>query len=132
MANSDSRQPLHTDQSVILVVDDDVMVQNIVRISLESDGYFVLTAHDGQEALDVSRGYDGPIHLLLTDFAMPGMNGLELCRRIRQARPETQVLLMSGDPPPSTSVPLLEKPFTMGQLLESVQTLIPRPVLFRP
>jgi DNA-binding response OmpR family regulator len=53
-------RPVRADQTVILVVDDEVMIQNAVRITLEADGYFILTAHDGEEALHISRSSPEP------------------------------------------------------------------------
>jgi CheY-like chemotaxis protein len=52
-------RPARPDQTVILIVDDEVMVQNVARITLEADGYFVLTAHDGEEALHISNAQRG-------------------------------------------------------------------------
>ena len=49
---------------MVLFVEDEVTVQNIVRIALEGDGYFLLTAYDGEEALKISRSFPGTIHLL--------------------------------------------------------------------
>ena len=75
MRNPEHLQPFHADQAVILLAEDEVVVQNVARIILEREGYFLLTAHDGQEALEISRHYPGPIHLLLTDVLMPRMDG---------------------------------------------------------
>src|SRR5438093_11221235 len=66
----------HPDQPVILIADDEVMIQNIVRVTLEQEGYFVLTAENGEAALVMSRQYPGRIHLLLTDVGMPNMSGV--------------------------------------------------------
>jgi CheY-like chemotaxis protein len=55
--------PTNPDQTVILVVDDEVMIVNIARIALEGDGHFVLTAQNGVEALDLSQKFPGSIHL---------------------------------------------------------------------
>ncbi len=54
--------PSRPDQTVILVVDDEVMIRNIAQITLETVGYFVLAAHDGEEALHISRKFPGTIH----------------------------------------------------------------------
>ena len=58
------------------------MVQNVARITLEADGYFVLTAHNGKEALHLSRKFPGTIHAVLSDVRMPKMDGLELRERL--------------------------------------------------
>jgi len=130
--NEENLRPFHPDQTVILVAEDDVLIQNVVRVTLEGDGYFVLTAHDGQEALEISSRYLGHIHLLLTDYSMPRMNGLELSDEIRVRRPETKILLMSGYAPPRAAVPLLPKPFKMKELRELLSSMITQPVLLPP
>ena len=78
MKNPENLKPAHVDQTVILIAEDEVLVANIARIVLESDGYFILIASDGQDALFISRQYPGTIHLLLSDIKMPHLNGLEL------------------------------------------------------
>jgi hypothetical protein len=62
-------------QPVILVVEDEVLVRNFVCLQLQRDGYQVLAAADGVEALQVARAYTGTIHMLLTDVIMPRMDG---------------------------------------------------------
>jgi two-component system, cell cycle sensor histidine kinase and response regulator CckA len=125
-------QPLYPDQTVVLLAEDEVMVQNIVRLTLQDAGYFVLTAHDGEEALQVSRAYAGPIQILLTDILMPRMTGLELCRHIQVERPQTKILVMSGTHHPGTQFPYLGKPFSPERLREAVRLVLPDGVLFRP
>jgi CheY-like chemotaxis protein len=65
-----------------VVVDDEVMIRNVVRIMLEKVGYFILAAHDGEEALHISRKFPGTIHAVLSDVKMPKMDGLELRERM--------------------------------------------------
>ena len=74
-------------QFVILLAEDDQLVRNVVRTTLTRAGYIVLDATDGAHALEVSRGYDGLIHVLLTDVIMPHMDGLELSHHIIRERP---------------------------------------------
>jgi two-component system, cell cycle sensor histidine kinase and response regulator CckA len=80
----------------ILLVEDEVLVRNVARGALESLGYTVLEAANGQEALQVSQDCAGPIHLLLTDVIMPGLNGRELAEKVRASRPQLRVIFMSG------------------------------------
>jgi len=82
-------------QKTILLVDDDAGVQATVSRNLK-DYYNILIASSGVEALQRSRDFAGEIHLLLTDFIMAGMNGVELASQITVQRPEIKVLLMSG------------------------------------
>jgi hypothetical protein len=58
-------------------------------------GYRVISASDGNAALQKAREFDGPIHLLLSDVEMPGMSGIELANQIIRDRPNTQILLIS-------------------------------------
>ena len=130
MRDPEHLRPFHPDQTVVLVAEDEVLVQNIVRLSLESDGFFVLTAHDGLEALELSRNYSGRIHLLLTDIMMPRMDGLALCGHVQNERPETKLLVMSGTHHPGIRISYLPKPFTTARLREKVRDLIGDGVLF--
>jgi len=125
MENPDNLRPSRADQTVILVVDDEVMIRNIVRIQLEREGYFILAAHDGEEALHISRKFPGTIHAVLCDVRMPKMDGLELRERLLAERPGIQVLLMSGHlgSPPS-NVPFLAKPFDPVVLIERIRQLL--------
>src|SRR5689334_83352 len=89
-------QPSRPDQKVILIVDDEVMVRNIVRITLQDAGYFVLVAANGQEALSLSRKFPGTIDVVITDVLMPNLNGIELRDALQKERPGTPILFMTG------------------------------------
>ena len=80
----------------VLVVEDEQGVRDLAVQVLRSCGYRVLAAQGGPEALQVSKGYEDPIHLLLTDVVMPQMNGRELAAQLQEQRPAMQVLYMSG------------------------------------
>jgi DNA-binding NtrC family response regulator len=123
--NAEYLRPDFRDQPVVLVVDDDGLIRNLARITLEREGYFVLTAGNGVEALLLSRQYPGVIHVLLTDFEMPKMNGVQLVEHVCSERPGTQVVLMSGSCRAITSsLPLLQKPFGSRLLAETVRGLL--------
>jgi signal transduction histidine kinase/FixJ family two-component response regulator len=78
----------------ILIVDDEEGIRKVLRISLEDRGYTVLTAENATEALRIfSREQPG---IVLTDIKMPGMDGIELLRRLKQANPETEVVVITG------------------------------------
>jgi CheY-like chemotaxis protein len=116
---------------VILIAEDELQIRRVFRLVLERDGYRVLTACDGDDALAVSRAFPGAIHLLLTDVRMPELEGPELCRRVRQTRPEIMCLLMSGYTPQDldSEFAFLAKPFRIGQLLSNVQELLEGPLV---
>ena len=81
---------------VILVADDEALIRNLVTLLLQHEGYFVLSAADGREGLELSRQYPGTIDLLITDVQMPRMNGTDLCGHLLEERPGIKVLVMSG------------------------------------
>jgi two-component system cell cycle sensor histidine kinase/response regulator CckA len=116
----------------VLLVEDLRRVRELARKVLVHDGYRVLTAASAREALDVARGCEGKIDLLLTDVVMPGLSGPELARALKHTRPETAILYMSGFPgdvegreglDPDTA-PLLRKPFTPAALSHKVRELL--------
>jgi len=116
----------------ILLVEDDASVRAIVAHDLK-DHYNVLIAGSGLEALRGSRDFAGQIHLLLTDFQLGGMNGIELATQITVQRPETKVLLMSGFTDGVLALKdgwhFVAKPFSPSQLLTVIASLVsPGPV----
>jgi two-component system cell cycle sensor histidine kinase/response regulator CckA len=82
-------------EKTLLVVDDDPDVLNLISKALEAE-YRILRANSGQEALEKSSDSQSEIHLLLSDFQMAGMTGVELATKITAQRPKIKVLLMSG------------------------------------
>ena len=117
---------------VILLTEDERAVRRVVRDALTRLGYTVLTAEDGPTALEVAARHDGPIDLLLTDVVMPGMNGAELARRMREARPDIRVLYASGYTDDAIvhegvlmeGLFFLPKPFTPSQLAQRVREVL--------
>ena len=86
-------------KTVILLAEDEVVVRNLVGLMLSKAGYAVLTANDGQEALEICRNFKDPIHLLLTDKTMPRMSGLELAESVLKKRSGIKIMIMSGETP---------------------------------
>ena len=106
---------------VILCAEDDMQLQVLICKLLENDGFTVITAGNGEFALEASRSHPGPVDLLLTDIEMPRMNGLELSGKIRVERPGIKILVMSGAMQTNEHVsidglPFLSKPFTLGSV----------------
>jgi two-component system cell cycle sensor histidine kinase/response regulator CckA len=83
------------DKKTILVVDDDPHTLGVISALLDSE-YNVLTAESGVKALEQSRAFTGQIHLLLSDFQMPGLSGIDLATFMTADRSGLKVLLMSG------------------------------------
>jgi two-component system, cell cycle sensor histidine kinase and response regulator CckA len=116
----------------VLLVEDQPDVRRLADVILTSMGFDVLQAEDGFQALALAQSHAGPIGMMLTDVIMPGMNGRELAERLRQSRPETRVLFMSGytdrimspDGILDPSVAYLQKPFTADQLSAAVISVL--------
>lgn len=116
----------------ILLVEDEHLIQSLVRHQLETSGYTVLGGTRAREALELAETYPHPIHLLLTDVTMPGMTGPELARHVQARRPELRVLYMSGytqgmaacrGAPPAEAV-FLQKPFGSNELARKVREVL--------
>jgi len=118
-----------TGAKTVLLVEDQQMVRRLAKKILEQNGYLVLEAVDGADALLKSRKYEGVIHLLLTDVVMPNMNGGELYARLAKIRPGICVVFMSGytddilgqQEVQGAKTFFLQKPFKMNDLLKTVQ-----------
>ena len=123
--------PAHVvgETGVILLAEDEPSVRDFTKRALERAGYTVLTARDGEEALQASRAWTDPIDVLLTDVVMPGMHGPELAYRIRQERPTIGILYISGYAEDavatggefSTPGGFLSKPFTTDALIRALR-----------
>ncbi len=82
----------------MLVVDDDSRYLNMIKLLFEYAGLKVFCTEKGDEALKMIK--EMPFSLILTDFNMPGMNGLELARKIRKILPDTIIVMITSDPSP--------------------------------
>ena len=117
-----------TGWETILVAEDDPAVRMLASDMLREHGYTVLTAADGDEALQLAERHGARIHLLLTDVMMPRMNGLQLAGSFTAIRPEARVLYMTGyaEMPPVSDAAIVQKPFTMFALMEAVRRTLER------
>ena len=115
----------------VLLIEDTPAVRSVVRAFLESEGYRILEAERGEDALALAAAFGGPIDLVLTDILLPGMDGKQTAEELRSERPGITVLYMSGytnDPdleagclPPRTG--FLQKPFSGEQLRDALRSL---------
>jgi CheY-like chemotaxis protein len=116
----------------ILLVEDEEAVRGLTSRILEKQGYRVIVAEHGREAMDIATREEGRIDLVLTDIVMPGMNGRGLVERLSGIRPRIKSLYMSGYTDddivrrgfiePSKS--FLQKPFTSESLLQTVRKVL--------
>ena len=111
----------------ILLVEDEKALRGLTRSLLEESGYTVLEAELPEAAAEIVQRHVGPIHLLLTDMVMPGMNGREMAAKLAPIRPEMKVVYMSGYSGfthaglADSEISLLSKPFTREKLLRKVR-----------
>ena len=109
----------------VLVVEDEEALREVTRRIFTRNGYQVITAANGPEALDIAGRYPGEIHLLVTDVVMPHMLGKEVAEKMRLIKPEVEVIFMSGyargvltsQGRLDANVALVEKPFSEADLL---------------
>jgi two-component system, cell cycle sensor histidine kinase and response regulator CckA len=121
--------PTRSGKATILVVDDEISLRQLLVRQLRSEGYNVVEAGYGLEALAVARSSSEPIDLVLSDIVMPGMIGTELAQRLVAEHPSIRVVLMSAhtlDPLAYPSdrpgnVPVLAKPFEGQKMLALVE-----------
>jgi signal transduction histidine kinase/ActR/RegA family two-component response regulator len=125
--------PLAGRTETVLLVEDEREVRRLVETLLRGAGFTVLSAADGATALDLSRRHAGQIHLLVSDVVLRGMSGPEVWSAVREERPETRVLFMSGfshdvlaHDPTDPRVAFLQKPFTLGDIEDKLRLLLGR------
>lgn len=116
----------------VLLVEDEDGVRRLMLKSLERQGYQLLEARNGEEATSIAAAYAEPIHILVTDVAMPGISGPQLAARLAPQRPDMKVLFVSGyrhHTPEHEGlwkggVNFLPKPFPGAELVRRVQLLM--------
>lgn len=116
----------------ILLVEDEAFVRDVACEILAEDGYQVLSARTGMEAISLFH-QSGPVHLLVTDMVMPGMNGRDLAEKLASMNPGLKTIYMSGynedfgdHPAPllDKTLPFLQKPFTAAELSTKVKEVL--------
>jgi CheY-like chemotaxis protein len=116
----------------ILLVEDDELVRRVTSSTLANNGYRVLEAVDGTEALGVCQKFSGPIDLVLSDVIMPGLSGPETAAQLRRIRPGLRTLFMSGYMGEKivrrgiqeSHFAFIEKPFTPQSLLQKIREVL--------
>jgi two-component system KDP operon response regulator KdpE len=124
-------RPVNENRRRILVVDDEPQITRVLRTTLSSQGYDIRVAGDGESALETFR--DWPPHLVITDLAMPNMDGISLCRSLRE-RSQVPIIVLSVRGQERSKVEALDagaddyvtKPFGMNELLARVRAHLRR------
>ncbi len=123
--------PVDGDET-ILVVDDDPDVRKAIINALSHNGYRVLEAADGREALELLETLEGPLHLIISDVVMPKLGGRDLVEIVRDIYPGIKIIYISGYPDKAVAEPGLEgaagefiaKPFSAESLVKKVRELL--------
>ena len=115
--------------ATILVVDDQRQICIMIATVLENEGFSVLTATSGSEALQIARSWPGGLDLLLSDIEMPGMDGATLVQQLRAESAGLPVILMSGTCDlaalrVSKPARFLPKPFSMTELAQIARAMV--------
>jgi two-component system, cell cycle sensor histidine kinase and response regulator CckA len=124
--------PTSTATSTVLVVDDVPEIRSLLSTALTGEGYSVLVACDAMQARDICAQYPDPIHLLVTDVLMPGMNGPALAAYAQSIRPQIRVLYISAYDQGllmdrlnlDQGTPFLMKPFSPDELLRKIRDVL--------
>jgi two-component system cell cycle sensor histidine kinase/response regulator CckA len=123
----------HTGRGTILLVEDEDAVRSFAARALSTRGYSVLEAANGEVALDLMRGHDGSIDMVISDVIMPGIDGPTLVKTVRAERPTMRIILISGYAEDAFRKELsrdghdlafLPKPFSLKQLISKVKEVM--------
>jgi DNA-binding response OmpR family regulator len=119
--------------ATVLVVDDQPAIRDLVRRTLDAEGFHVEEASDGESALRLIQARTEPFDLVLTDLSMPHIDGRQVSETLRRYRPSAAILCMSADPDAvpyiessDTPVRVLLKPFTADDLYHAVRDALTR------
>jgi PAS domain S-box-containing protein len=118
----------------VLLVEDEPRLRALARQELEANGYEVLEAANGSQAVSLVESWKGPLHAVLTDVMMPRMSGAALAARVRKERPDVKIVFVSGytdesvmgQLPPDPNVTFVQKPYTPSSLLRVLRDVFDR------
>lgn len=124
--------PTPSERLRVLVVEDDPVVRRLLRIRLRQAGLTVLAAANGEEAIALGENELEPLHLVITDGVMPGMDGFDVARHFARREPPVRVILISGYLNHFTSRPDIPenveayfgKPFSSSEVVAKVLELL--------
>lgn len=129
-----NRAPIRKEDMTVLVIDDQEMVRRVTQSMLMRIGFNVVTARDGQEAIEIYKKNQKAIGLVLSDLSMPGMNGWETMAALKKIDPDVPIILASGyDESHVLNInhgesphAFIKKPYTRKQLEETVSMIFPK------
>ncbi len=120
-------------QPTVLLVEDDELTRDAMTALLVREGYLVLTARDGHDAVNVLRMPLSPIDVVVLDVHLPDVSGIDVCARLREVSPDLPVVVCTGEAEPEEMARLLElgvhryfrKPIGADELLATVEAALP-------
>lgn len=118
------------DEITILFVDDDKDICTLTAESLQYEGFRVLTAHNGKQALEMFQAFKREIDLIVMDMIMPEMDGVTCAKKIRQINPETLIIISTGQASSvdksldKTKTKIIEKPYVFEDLIATIENLL--------
>jgi len=127
--------PVTTGSETVLLAEDQSSIRSVLREFLESEGYKVLEAQNGNEALEIARHYTGSLDVLVADVIMPQLRGIELAKRLTEIHPGLCVILMSGYSEDALvenrllserNMTLIQKPFDPEELAQTIRESLSR------
>lgn len=119
-------EPAPKDKTCVLLVDDEAAIRTLFASSLRRDGYWVVEASNGQEAVEVAKQAER-IDLVVTDVRMPKMDGIAMANALRDVQPSIRIVFVTGYPVDLGSLGpnsrMLSKPFLRADLMKAVHEL---------
>jgi DNA-binding response OmpR family regulator len=120
-------------QPTVLLVEDDELVRDAMTRILVREGYMVLSAQSGHDAIGLLKTPLSPIDVVLLDVHLPDVNGIDLCARLREMHPNLPVIVCTGEAGPDEAAALLKlgvqryfcKPIAVEELLATVEAALP-------
>jgi CheY-like chemotaxis protein len=125
-------------QPFVLIVDDDNVIRSLLRSTLPDEGYELVEAENGNQALQISEARRPA--LVLLDWRMPGLSGADVLAGLKQRHPDVPVIVLTAEPHAKVRTQaeslgadvFMTKPFSPLQLLDSVEELLPERPLYEP
>ena len=118
-------------KATILFAEDEGQVRGLFEQVFKLNGFEVMTAVDGKEALQLAERYEGRIDLLISNVQMPEMTGPDLARELRKSRPQIKIILVSGSPQGVLLLDqgwiFLHKPVSPSDLITQIEDVLGRP-----
>ena len=115
----------------VLFAEDDRDLRNLFELVFEYNGFHVIPAVNGKQALQLAEGYEGKIDLLVAHISMPEMTGPELARELRKSRPDLKIMLMSANPDGLLLLDkgwvFLSKPVLPSEIIQKIDGILERP-----